>query len=79
MPCQTVANICNTWFCCALCDLRDPKFAQLANGGGGGGGGVYLNTVLKECLSYDVAPGSKIMPCNKICKPLVVYRFQVTL
>ena len=22
-----------------------------------------------------VAPGSEITPCNKICKPLVVYRF----
>ena len=26
-------------------------------------------------LSYDVAFGSEIMPCNKIDKPLVVYRF----
>ena len=26
------------------------------------------------CLSYDVASGSEITPCNKICKPLVVYR-----
>ena len=26
-------------------------------------------------LSYDVASGSEIMPCNKIDKPLVVYRF----
>ena len=26
-------------------------------------------------LSYDVAFGSKIMPFNKIDKPLVVYRF----
>ena len=26
-------------------------------------------------LSYDVASGSKITPCNKIDKPLVVYRF----
>ena len=25
-------------------------------------------------LSYDVAPGSEITPCNKIDKPLVVYR-----
>ena len=30
---------------------------------------VYLH------LSYDVASGSEITPCNKICKPLVVYRF----
>ena len=30
---------------------------------------VYLT------LSYDVASGSEITPCNKICKPLVVYRF----
>ena len=26
-------------------------------------------------LSYDVASGSVIKPCIKICKPLVVYRF----
>ena len=26
-------------------------------------------------LSYDVASGSEIMTCNKIDKPLVVYRF----
>ena len=26
-------------------------------------------------LSYDVTSGSEITPCNKICKPLVVYRF----
>ena len=26
-------------------------------------------------LSYDVASGSDITPCIKICKPLVVYRF----
>ena len=32
-------------------------------------------TLLKYCLSYDVASGSEITPCNKICKPLVVYRF----
>ena len=30
---------------------------------------------MKEDLSYDVASGSEITPCNKICKPLVVYRF----
>ena len=27
-------------------------------------------------LSYDVASGSEITPCNKIDKPLVVYRFK---
>ena len=27
------------------------------------------------CLSYDFASGSEITPCNKIDKPLVVYRF----
>ena len=27
------------------------------------------------CLSYDVASGSEITPCNEIDKPLVVYRF----
>ena len=26
-------------------------------------------------LSYDVASGSEITPCNKIDKPLVVHRF----
>ena len=26
-------------------------------------------------LSFDVASGSEITPCNKIDKPLVVYRF----
>ena len=26
-------------------------------------------------LSYDVMSGSDIMPCIKISKPLVVYRF----
>ena len=26
-------------------------------------------------LSYDVASGSEITPCNKIDKPLMVYRF----
>ena len=42
---------------------------------------VYLNkfeiavTHLFPILSYDVASGSEITPCNKICKPLVVYRF----
>ena len=30
---------------------------------------------LKFFLSYDVASESEITPCNKICKPLVVYRF----
>ena len=28
-------------------------------------------------LSYDVASGSEITPCNKINKPLVVYRLEV--
>ena len=28
-----------------------------------------------EILSYDVGSGSEITPCNKIDKPLVVYRF----
>ena len=29
---------------------------------------------LLSVLSYDVASGSEITPCNKIDKPLVVYR-----
>ena len=33
------------------------------------------HTHLSLCdLSYDVASGSGITPCNKIAKPLVVYR-----
>ena len=31
--------------------------------------------VILICLLYDVASGSEITPCNKINKPLVVYRF----
>ena len=31
--------------------------------------------MLDSILSYDVASGSEITPCNKIDKPLVVYRF----
>ena len=36
-----------------------------------------INSTMKEenDLSYDVASGSGIKPCNKIDKPLVVYRF----
>ena len=35
----------------------------------------YRSISFKSTLSYDVASGSEITPCNKICKPLVVYRF----
>ena len=34
-----------------------------------------LSCAVKVDLSYDVASGSEITPCNKIDKPLVVYRF----
>ena len=33
----------------------------------------------KLCLSYDVASVSEITPCNKIDKPLVVYRLSGTV
>ena len=37
---------------------------------------AWLKLVIIEgVLSYDVASGSEITPCNKIDKPLVVYRF----
>ena len=36
---------------------------------------TYLLFILNVALSYDVASGSEITPCNKIDKPLVVYRF----
>ena len=32
-------------------------------------------TVYIPLLSYGAASGSEITPCNKIDKPLVVYRF----
>ena len=34
-----------------------------------------LSCMIYFKLSYDVAPGSEIMSCIKIDKPLVVYRF----
>ena len=34
-----------------------------------------LSWVHYGILSYDVASGSEITPCNKIDKPLVVYTF----
>ena len=37
---------------------------------------LNLNPCLADFfLSHDVAYGSEITPCNKIDKPLVVYRF----
>ena len=38
---------------------------------------ICLNQLdgIKNILSYNVASGSEITPCNKIDKPLVVYRF----
>ena len=45
-----------------LYEEKSPKFPLFA-------------TIALDYLSYDVASGSEITPCNKICKPLVVYRF----
>ena len=40
---------------------------------------VYSSTMLDNhnyhVLSYDVASGIEIRPCNKIDKPLVAYKF----
>ena len=36
---------------------------------------IYIGMMLLINLSYDVASGNAITPCNKIDKPLVVYRF----
>ena len=36
---------------------------------------VIYKVIYKEDLSHDVASGSDITLCNKIDKPLVVYRF----
>ena len=38
-----------------------------------------LISFIEIILSYDVASGSEIMPCNKIDKPLVVIDFRETL
>ena len=38
-----------------------------------------FQVMFESVLSYDVASGSEITPCNKIDKPLVVYRFTETL
>ena len=37
--------------------------------------GYCMMGMFLTCLSYDVASGSEITPCNKIDNPLVVYRF----
>ena len=36
---------------------------------------LNLLFVVEPILSHDVASGSDITLCNKICKPPVVYRF----
>ena len=37
---------------------------------------IYLKSLVnKHALSHNVASGSDITTCNKIDKPLVVYRF----
>ena len=35
----------------------------------------YIFNTISLNLSYDAAFGSEIMPCIKIAKPLVVFRF----
>ena len=35
---------------------------------------LNVDGMTERQLSYDVASGSEITPCNKIDKPLVVYR-----
>ena len=36
---------------------------------------LNLKATKDKFLSHDVVSESDITPCNKICKPLVVYRF----
>ena len=38
---------------------------------------IYIVQIrmIEHYLSHDIASGSDITPCNKINKPLVVYRF----
>ena len=38
---------------------------------------VITERIFYKSLSHDVPPGSDITPCNKIDKPLVVYRLVV--
>ena len=40
---------------------------------------MFKEDMARFFLSYDVAPGSEIMPCIKIDKLLVVYRFWESL
>ena len=35
---------------------------------------IRINTI-NQNIVYHMTAGSEIAPCNKICKPLVVYRF----
>ena len=46
---------------------------------GGGTGSSHMSRLIynqsEHSLSYDVTSESEITQCNKICKPLVVYRF----
>ena len=39
------------------------------------GTALHFKEVSTAYVSYDVASGSEITPCNKINKPLMVYRF----
>ena len=36
---------------------------------------IFTGNIYRMTLSYDVTSGSEIAQCNKIDKPLVVYRF----
>ena len=40
---------------------------------------VIKTSIIEPFLSHDVASESDITPCNKIDKPLVVYRFTVNV
>ena len=33
-----------------------------------------MSSLIRDYLSYDIVSGSEITPCNKIDKPLVIYR-----
>ena len=80
IPAGTISK-CRCWH-------GDPVTLDELNYGGGEGDGqgyaAYIDSCIqgllkvilnKHNLSYDVASGSKISACNKINKPLVVYKF----
>ena len=56
--------------CGAICSLQMPGDGTI-----GKRAEIHHNKIQFNCLSYDVASRSDRIPCIKIDKPLMVYRF----